>query len=171
MSRTAKPSTRSWIVSVFVVDTNILLYAADRDAPEYATCRELLLNWRVQPSPWYLTWGIVYEFLRVATHPNVFRKPFPLAGAWQFVEGILASPSVALLTETEHHQRVADEVFNKVGDIRGNLIFDAHTAILMKEHGIKTIYTRDTDFNRFPFLDVVDPIQKHRRTTASIRRP
>jgi hypothetical protein len=32
--------------------------------------------------PWHLTWGVVYEFLRVATHPNVFRKPFSLADAW-----------------------------------------------------------------------------------------
>jgi predicted nucleic acid-binding protein len=28
----------------------------------------------------------------------------------------------------------------------------------MREHGIKMIYTRDTDFHRFPFLQVVDPI-------------
>jgi len=30
---------------------------------------------------------------------------------------------------------------------------------LMKEHGVKTIYTRDTDFHKFPFLDVIDPLQ------------
>jgi predicted nucleic acid-binding protein len=27
----------------------------------------------------------------------------------------------------------------------------------MREHGIKRIYTRDTDFHRFPFLEPVDP--------------
>jgi hypothetical protein len=32
----------------------------------------------------------------------------------------------------------------------------SHTAILMREHGIREIYTRDTDFHRFPFLRVVD---------------
>ena len=32
------------------------------------------------------------------------------------------------------------------------------TAILMREHGIKTIYTRDTDFHRFPFLEPIDPL-------------
>lgn len=26
------------------------------------------------------------------------------------------------------------------------------------EHGIRRIYTRDTDFHRFPFLDVIDPL-------------
>jgi predicted nucleic acid-binding protein len=47
---------------VFVVDTNVLVYAADRSATEHARCRELLVDWRAQATPWYLTWGIVYEF-------------------------------------------------------------------------------------------------------------
>jgi len=38
-----------------------------------------------------------------------------------------------------------------------NLIHDATTAIFMLEHGIRAIYTFDTDFHRFPFLTVVDP--------------
>ena len=36
---------------------------------------------------------------------------------------------------------------------------DAHTAVLMREHGVRRIYTRDTDFHRFPFIEVVDPLQ------------
>ncbi len=156
---------------MFVVDTDILLYAADRDSPDHAPCRKRLDAWRRQSLPWHLTWGVVYEFLRVATHPNVFRKPLSVAEAWSFVEATLASPSISLLVATERHRQVADEVFSELPDIRGNLVFDAHTAILMREHGIKTIYTRDTDFNRFPFVDVVDPLQEHRRTTAPSRRP
>jgi predicted nucleic acid-binding protein len=35
---------------------------------------------------------------------------------------------------------------------------DARTAILMREHGIRRICTRDTDFHRFPFLEVIDPL-------------
>ncbi len=143
---------------MFVVDTNILIYAADRDSPDHAKCRKFVQDWRLQSSHWYITWGIVYEFLRVATHPNVFRKPFPMADAWRFLEAVLASPSAGVLVATERHQHVASEVFTVVRDITGNLVFDAHTAILMKEHDVKTIYTRDTDFNRFPFLDVIDPI-------------
>jgi toxin-antitoxin system PIN domain toxin len=156
---------------VFVVDTNILLYAVDRDSPDHEKCRAHLEAWRRQSSPWHVTWGIVYEFLRVATHPNVFRKPFTLSQAWSFVEAVMASPSMTALIATDRHEQVAAEVFAEIPDIRGNLVFDARTAILMREHGIKTIYTRDADFNRFPFLDVVDPVQEHRRTTASRRRP
>ena len=156
---------------MFVVDTNVLLYAADRDSPDHAPCRSRLDGWRKQSSPWHVTWGVMYEFLRVATHPNVFRNPFPLSRAWAFLEALLASPSLSVLTATERHPQVAAETFAEIPDVRGNLVFDAHTAILMREHGIKTIYTRDTDFNRFPFVDVIDPLQEHRRTTASSRRP
>ena len=143
---------------MFVVDTNILVYAADENAPEHAACHDLVLRWRSDSSPWYLTWGVIYEFLRVATHRNVFRKPLALSEAWGFIESILASPGASILTETDRHERVASEVFGSLAGISGNLLFDAHTAILMKEHGVKTIYTRDTDFHRFPFLQVVDPV-------------
>ena len=149
---------------MFVVDTNILLYAADRDAPEHAVCRDLLLTWREQTSPWHLTWGIVYEFLRVSTHRNVFPKPFTSQEAWGFIEAVLASPSLSVLTETDRHEVVASDVFTDMPGlgIVGNLVFDAHTAILMKEHGIQTIFTRDRDFRRFSFLQAVDPLHEPR---------
>ena len=44
-------------------------------------------------------------------------------------------------------------------DVRGNQMYDLHTAVLMREHGVSRICTRDTGFHRFPFLDVVDPLR------------
>ena len=38
------------------------------------------------------------------------------------------------------------------------LVHDFHTAVLMREHGVATIYTRDVDFRRFGFLEVIDPL-------------
>lgn len=143
---------------MFVVDTNILLYAADTDSAGHATCREFVLEWRRQSSPWYLTWGIAYEFLRVATHPNVFRKPFAPSDAWHFLQAVLASPTVGMLTETQRHGDVLTQLLEEVPAISGNLVFDAHTAALMREHGIRTIYTHDADFTRFPGLEVIDPL-------------
>jgi len=142
---------------MFVVDTNILVYAADKSSPAHDLCREKIEEWRRQSSPWYATWGILYEFLRVITHPRFFRQPWGVAQAWGFVEALLASPTFGLLAPSERHAQVAAEVLKKGEHLRGNLIYDAQTAILMREHGIKMIYTRDTDFHRFPFLEPVDP--------------
>lgn len=52
---------------------------------------------------------------------------------------------------------MAAEVIKDFPSLSGNLLYDAQTAILMKEYGIKRIYTRDSDFFRFPFLEPVDP--------------
>jgi predicted nucleic acid-binding protein len=53
---------------------------------------------------------------------------------------------------------VLEEVIAEVPQLGGNLVHDAATAVLMKEHGIRRICTRDTDFHRFPFLEPVDPL-------------
>ncbi len=144
---------------MFVVDTNILLYAADKHAPEHKICRDLLLEWREQSSPWHLTWGILYEFLRVATHPRVFRHSFGISEAWGFVRAILAAESLSILTETDRHERTATALIESVPLMSGNLVFDAHTVALMQEHGIKKIYTHDMDFHRFQSIEVLDPLK------------
>lgn len=143
---------------MFVVDTNILVYAADRDSPFHDLCFERIEEWRKEASPWYTTWGILYEFLRVVTHPRVFRKPWTAGKAWEFVEALLVSPSLGLLRPGDRHAVFAAEVIKILPFLSGNLMFDTQTAILMKEHGLKQIYTRDTDFFRFPFLEPVDPV-------------
>ena len=144
---------------MFVVDTNVFIYAAERTFPEHARCRELLSEWRRSPGAWYSTWGIVYEFLRVVTHPRVFRSPWSAADAWGFMEAVLAAPGFGLLVETDRHAGVVREVLGDVPHVSGNLLHDTHTAILMKEHGVRQIYTRDSDFHRFPFLEVIDPLE------------
>jgi hypothetical protein len=145
---------------VFVVDTNVLVYAADEDAAFHQGCRGALETWRHQRSAWYTTWGVLYEFLRITTHPRVLRHPWTASAAWEFVDAIVASPGLGVLVETERHAAVAAEVVREVPHLAGNLLHDAHTAVLMREHGIRRIYTRDTDFHRFPFLDVVDPLTR-----------
>jgi toxin-antitoxin system PIN domain toxin len=143
---------------VFVVDTNVLIYAADQESPYHPRCRELLEKWRTQPSAWYVTWPILYEFLRVSTHPRIFRTPWPAGQAWCFVEAVLAAPALSVLIPSDRHALVAAEVIQQVPHLRGNLMHDVHTAVLMREHGIRRIYTRDTDFHRFPFIAPLDPL-------------
>jgi toxin-antitoxin system PIN domain toxin len=143
---------------VFVVDTNVLVYAADTRAPEHLRCRTLLERWRRQAGAWYLTWGICYEFLRVVTHPRVLRQPWTGPAASEFLSALRGSPGLAMLTPTDRHADVLAEVIDAVPIISGNLWHDAETAVLMREHGIRRICSRDTDFARFPFIDLIDPI-------------
>ncbi len=144
---------------MLVVDTNILVYAADADSQFHGPRRDWLERQRLRPDAWFTTWPIVYEFLRVTTHPRVMRRPWSVTAAWGFVAALLASPGLSVLIATQRHADVAKEVFVELPHLAGNLIHDAHTAILMREHGISRICTRDADFTRFPFLEVVDPVR------------
>ncbi len=85
-------------------------------------------------------------------------EPWTADEAWHFVTALVASPGLTVLTETERHTDVAAQVVGEDPALRGNLMHDAHTAILMREHGLRRIYTRDMDFHRFPFLEVIDPL-------------
>jgi toxin-antitoxin system PIN domain toxin len=143
---------------MFVVDTNVLVYAADTSAPEHARCRTLIEEWRRGRGAWYLTWGICYEFLRVVTHARVLRRPWTSIAAREFLTALHASPGLELLAPTDRHGAVLEAVTAEVPALAGNLWHDAETAVLMREHGIRRICTRDTDFHRFPFIECVDPL-------------
>ena len=144
---------------MLAVDTNVLVYAADADSQFHSPCRDWLERQRSRPDAWYTTWAILYEFLRVTTHPRVMRRPWSAAAAWEFVTALLASPGLAVLVPTLRHADVAAELISEMPHLAGNLLHDAHTAILMREHGVARICTRDNDFHRFAFLEVIDPLR------------
>jgi toxin-antitoxin system PIN domain toxin len=143
---------------VFVGDTAVLIYAADKRAKEHARCRALLEEWRSSAGAWYVTWGICYEFLRVVTHPRVFSPPWSAREAKGFLDALFQSPGLGFLVPTDRHAQVLAEVIGDVPLLAGNLMHDAETAVLMREHGIRRVCTRDNDFHRFAFLEVVDPM-------------
>jgi len=143
---------------MFAVDTNVLVYAVDVRAPEHERCLALVEGFRRQTLPWYLTWNVLYEFLRVVTHSRVFRNPWDTTRARGFLAALRASPTLEILSASAKHGDVLEHTLTELPDLRGNLIHDLHTAVLLREHGVRRLYTRDTDFHRFPFLEIVDPL-------------
>lgn len=143
---------------MLVVDTNVLVYAADASSPAHACCRAWLESQRMRSDAWYTTWPILYEFLRVTTHPRVLRQPWSLPDAWTFLAALLASPGLSVIGPTERHVDILAEIVAEFPHLSGNILHDTHTAVLMREHGIRRIVTRDTDFHRFPFLEPIDPL-------------
>lgn len=143
---------------MLVIDTNILVYAADRGSDFHERSQQRIEACRQGATPWYLTWGICYEFLRVCTQPGVLNKPWSIVAALNFLETVLNSPSAGVLLPTSRHTAILAEVIVEMPHLRGNIIHDVHTAVLMREHGIREIWTRDTDFHRFAFLKAIDPV-------------
>lgn len=145
---------------MFAVDTNILLHAANRGSPLHAKANELVRRWRAGREPWGTTWSIVYEFLRVVTHRGAFLRPLTFEEAWSFVDGLLVSPRFQILVETERHGEVVRDLLRECPWASGNLMHDLHTAAIMREHGVKEIRTADSDFLKFRFLRVVNPLRE-----------
>ena len=143
---------------MLVFDSNVLIHAADEDSPFHAPCRDRVAHARDDASPAFVTWSICYEFLRVTTHARAPVVPWTLPEALGYLETMLASPGFELLVATPRHAAVLARTLLELPDLRGNVMHDVHTAVLMREHGVSRICTRDTDFGRFPFLTVVDPL-------------
>jgi len=145
-------------VIVFVVDTNLLVFAAIRETPDHEAARSLVEEWRLAEDLWFITWPIVYEFLRVTTHRALFDRPLRLADGWRFIQSLLMAHRLGFLIETDHHPEILGQLIRDHPRAAGNLMHDLHMAALMKEHGVSEIRTADTDFHQFDFLRVVNPL-------------
>lgn len=144
----------------FLVDTNILVYAVNRDCDEHRAAAEAVHGWLAGALPWALTWGVVYEFLRIVTHPRIFRRPLTADRALQFLDPILTSDLVSVLGPTTRHEDLLRSTIRETGRPAGNLFHDLHTVVIMREHGVSEIMTADADFRKFPFLRVTDPVHR-----------
>ena len=141
-----------------VLDTNILVYTANQNSELFTPCRRFLDQRLKAPDPTFLTWGICYEFLRVTTHRGPFPGRLSANDAFSFLNSLLSQPNVSVLNATNRHSDVLAQTLMEFPEASGNLMHDVHTAVLMRENGIREICTRDADFRRFPFLTVVDPL-------------
>ena len=141
-----------------VLDTNLLLYAANSDAPENAPAVGFLTRAATSTEAWYLTEGICYEFLRVSTHPAVFPRPLSASEALSFLDALLEQDCFRLLSVSARHWETLRDVVAKLHHPAGNLFFDIRTAALMREHGVRKIYTSDRDFLQFSGVEAIDPL-------------
>jgi uncharacterized protein len=145
-----------------VVDTNILLYAANRDCPEHSLCLDFLLGIVSSGDTCFVPENIIYEFLRVATHPRVFPQPLRASEAVNFLDALLSVPNFRVLGATERHWSCLCALVRELGEPSGNFFFDVHTATMMREHGIRRIASADNDFAKFSGLEVVNPSRQGR---------
>jgi hypothetical protein len=141
----------------YAIDANLLLYASDEASPRHTKARQFLLDRAADPDVFCVAWITLMAYLRIATHPRIFARPLTPAEALGNVEALLQLPRVQVLSEAEGFLAVYREVTGSVV-VRGNLVPDAHLAALLRQHGVRTLYTSDADFRKFRFLDVRDPV-------------
>jgi hypothetical protein len=138
---------------MIAVDTNVLVYAHRAEAPLHGPGFEELRALSEGPAAWAIPVFALGEFLRVVTHPAVFRPPSKLPQALGFLDGLLASPSLQVLSPGPRYWLLLRETIADSG-ARGNSVFDAQIAAVCREHGVPTILTEDREFRRFSGISI-----------------
>ena len=141
---------------MILLDANVLLYAANRDAPEHEVARSWLdgqLNGTVRVG---LPWPSLLAFVRIASNQAILRSAVTPRQAWRQVEAWLACDPAWIPLPGDRHADVMRQLLEDPL-ITSRLVPDAHLAALAIEHGL-TLYSTDGDFARFRGLTWKNPL-------------
>jgi uncharacterized protein len=141
---------------VILLDVNVLVYAHRRDAARHEEYRGWLEHVIVAAQPYGLSDLVLSGFVRVVTHPRVFRDPTPVADALAFANALRDRSNRVRVEPGPRHWDIFREICRRA-DARGNLVPDAYLAAMAIESDAEWI-TTDGDFRRFPGLRARHPL-------------
>ena len=141
---------------MIIVDTNLLIYAYNADAPLHtpaATWLEALFNSEEEIG---FAEVVLIGFIRIVTQKRILPAPLPPEQAVRLVESWLSAPNARLLFATPESFAQSLNAIRAVG-VAGNLCTDAQIAGLAGVYRA-TVASVDTDFLRFSGLKVINPL-------------
>jgi toxin-antitoxin system PIN domain toxin len=137
------------------LDVDILVHASNRDDPLHERAAALIEQLAAGPELVVLFWPVLLGYLRIVTHPAILPDPLPPRDAMGNVESLVDRPHIRVAGEIDGFWPVYRSV---AGDRpRGTNVPDAHLVALMRQHGVRRIWTRDRDFRRFDGIEPRDP--------------
>jgi uncharacterized protein len=146
------------VVSLILLDANLLVYANDADSPHHREARSWFEDTINAPARVGFPWPTLLAFVRLLGNPRITRSPIPLEQTWRRVQEWLSLPNAWIPSPTERHREVLTHLLD--GESRPGLVNDAHLAALAIEHGL-TLCSADRDFARFPGLRWENPLAGH----------
>jgi toxin-antitoxin system PIN domain toxin len=152
---------------VILLDANLLLYAANRDAPEHEAARTWLDEQLNNAARVGFPWPTMVAFVRLAINPLVVRHPVEAREAWRQVRDWLSCPNAWTPVPTERHAVIVGSFFDMPA-MTSRLVPDAHLAALAIENGV-VLCSTDGDFAKFPGLTWENPLGALGRVTNAPR--
>ncbi|HZO50505.1 MAG TPA: type II toxin-antitoxin system VapC family toxin [Gaiellaceae bacterium] len=137
-------------------DVNVLVYAHREELPEHAACRRWLQATVDSDAAFGLFDLVLSGFLRVVTHPRVFKTPTPLEVALAFVAALRGQPGCVVVQPGARHWGIFERLC-RAANVRGSLVADAYLAALAIEAGCEWV-TTDRDYSRFEGLRWSSPL-------------
>jgi toxin-antitoxin system PIN domain toxin len=141
---------------VITPDVNVLVYAYRAEALDHDSYWRWLDSVANGDEAFALSSIVLSGFVRVVTHPRVFRPPSPIDDALRFAEDLLSPPNCIMIRPGPRHWDLFARLCRESG-ARGNLVPDAYLAALAIEAGCELI-TTDRDFARFKGLRSRHPL-------------
>lgn len=141
---------------MILIDTNLLLYAVNRAAPEHEAAARWLEARLHGTNRVGLPWESLIGFQRLITNPRILPRPMEPRVAWGIVTEWLATPSAWIPQPTERHLEIVSGLVERYR-VTGNLVHDAHLAAIAIQHGLE-ICSADTDFARFSEVSWRNPL-------------
>lgn len=102
----------------------------------------------------------VGEVLRLLTHSKVFSSPLKIEKAVEILSQLIDAYDIRILDEDTNWWKELTDITKQVPGLKGNEVFDARIALCLKQHKVKRIWTRDADFKKYSFLQVISFFQK-----------
>ncbi|MCS7197681.1 MAG: type II toxin-antitoxin system VapC family toxin [Candidatus Bipolaricaulota bacterium] len=142
-------------MAIYLLDSNILVYAADRDAPYHREAKEFrdkAVQGQISAciSPTILT-----EFYAIVTDSRRVRNPLSPGEALREVEAY--SKALKVIYPSSAAIEKLKELIGKY-KVKRQQIFDLFIVATMLEHNVDTIYTMNKkDFSQFSEIQVETP--------------
>jgi toxin-antitoxin system PIN domain toxin len=143
---------------VLAIDTNILLYALNADAPECVEARTYLDDRFTDPDVVVSELSLV-ELYVLLRNPAVVANPLGAGAASSVIRTFRTHPTWRLV---DHDPAVMDEVWRRASarSFARSKIFDVRFALGLVRHGVTRLATRNVrDFSRLGFDEVFDPLR------------
>jgi len=141
---------------LIAIDTNVLVAAHRSDAARHTEILGAVDRLVAANRPWGLPVFCLAEFLRVVTHPRVWRRPTPIADAVEAMRRIVNVPTCRVLSPGSGYFELLGETLVR-GDARGNIVFDAQIVAVCLDQGASRILSLDRDFDRFRDVERIGP--------------
>lgn len=131
-------------------DVNVLVYAYRKDTEDHSAYHRWLQDVVNGDEAYGLSDIALSGFIRIVTHPRVFKQPSALNEALVFVRQLRDLPHCVSIAPGPRHWGIFLRLCSEAS-VKGNLVPDAYYAAMAIESACEWI-TTDRDFGRFPGL-------------------
>jgi uncharacterized protein len=141
---------------VILLDTNVLVYALNVDAPQHPECLAVVQHSASRAMPGVLLPQVLMECYSVITSPRRIANPAPPENAWLIMRS---------LSEAIEMKPVLESFFDDLDGLvsrhprRGRDVFDLALVAQMRRHGIGTICTCNARDFGIAGIRAIEPAQ------------